>query len=212
MADESKVRLTEGLLRNDVLAECLERVSSLALPDWYLGAGCISQTIWNIAHGNPPSAHILDYDLVYYDPDQSREKERVIEDKVRQILIDLPIEVDVKNQARVHRWYPDRFGYNIPPYGSMEEAIATWPTTATSVGVRLTKGTFEVFAPFGTRDLLNQVVRANRVQVTREIFEMKAARWKATWPHLKVVPWELGIGTEGARHLGPARKVNPNVR
>ncbi len=201
MADENKVQLTEGLLSNDFLVECLERVSSLALPDWYLGAGCISQTIWNIAHGNPPSAHILDYDLVYFDPDQSQEKERAIEDNVRQTLMDLPIDVDVKNQARVHRWYPDRFGYNIQPYSSMEEAIATWPTTATSVGVRLTQGTIELCAPFGTQDLLNQIVRANRVQVTREIFELKAARWKDTWPALEVVPWDRGIGIEGVRYL-----------
>jgi len=48
----------------------------LNLPAWYLGAGCVAQTIWNRAHGKAPGADILDYDLVYYDRDLSEERER----------------------------------------------------------------------------------------------------------------------------------------
>src|ERR1700730_3374080 len=38
--------------------------------------------------------------------------------------------------ARVHLWYEDRFGYALKPYLSSADAIATFPTTATAVGVR----------------------------------------------------------------------------
>jgi hypothetical protein len=42
--------------------------------------------------------------------------------------------IDVKNEARVHLWYKSHFGYDIPPYHSVEEAMDSWPTTATAVG------------------------------------------------------------------------------
>lgn len=207
MVDTDPVaRLRRALWANDLLAECLKRFAALSLPDWYLGAGCISQTMWNIAHGQKPTANILDYDLVYYDPDLSEDKESLAESRARELVGDLPIQIDVKNEARVHLWYPLRFGYNISPYKSVEEAIATWPTTATSVGIRLIDRELEVYAPFGLEDLLNQVVRANRVQVTRDIFETKASRWKGTWPRLTVLPWDQGMGIEGERHLGLATK------
>jgi hypothetical protein len=153
---DNAARMTQGLLANDILAECLRPIAGLSLADWYLGAGCISQTIWNIAHGFEATAHILDYDLVYYDPELSQAKEIATESNARELLADLPVEIDVKNQARVHCWYPNRFGYIIRPYQSVEEAIATWPTTATAVGVRLTDHELEVHAPFGLEDLLTK--------------------------------------------------------
>lgn len=47
----------------------LERAPSLDLPDWYLGAGCIAQTVWNARHGFDLTFGIKDDDLVYCDPD-----------------------------------------------------------------------------------------------------------------------------------------------
>ena len=73
-------------------------------------------------------------------------------------------------------------------------AIWTWPTTATAVGVRMTRGVPVVFAPFGLQDLFGLVVRANRVQITRAIYERKVARWTRCWPNLTVLPWAEAIG------------------
>jgi len=46
-------RLIEDLRHNGALWECLRRLPALELLGWYLGAGCIAQTIWNIVHGKP---------------------------------------------------------------------------------------------------------------------------------------------------------------
>jgi len=121
----------------------------------------VTQTIWNLVHGRSPTADILDYDLVYYDRDLSEERERTISCEARELIADLPIELDVTNQARVHLWYPGQFGYRIQPYQSTEDAIGTWPTTATAIGVRMSGNQLEVWAPFGTDDLFNLVVRPN---------------------------------------------------
>jgi hypothetical protein len=61
--------------------------------------------------------------------------------------------------ARVHVWYKEAFGKEIKPYTSTEDAIDTWPTTATSVGVRYSNGRFQVYAPYGLHDLLGMIVK-----------------------------------------------------
>jgi hypothetical protein len=192
-------RLVHDLLSNGTLYECLRRLAVLDLPDWYLGAGCIAQTIWNAAHGHPAAIGIDDYDIAYFDSDLSAEAENAAIASVRQALADLPVRPDVKNQARVHMWYASRFGYEIRPYTSCEEAIASWPTTATAIGVRSIGDTLLIEAPFGLRDLLDLVVRANRVQITPTIYAGKVERWTRLWPMLRVMSWDDGVGTPGIR-------------
>ena len=193
-------RLQVHLRGSAVLSECLERLGDLGLPDCYLGAGCVAQTVWNAAHDKPPAADISDYDVVYFDAgDLTEAGENEVTANVRDAMADLPVAVDVKNQARVHLWYRQRFGFDIMPYTSSEDAIATWPTTATAIGVRLAQGRPQVVAPYGLDDLLSLVVRANRVQITPEIYRSKAARWLRHWPYLKVLPWDAGRGEVGVR-------------
>ena len=188
-------RLLALLRGNAALWECLERIAALDLPGWYLGAGCVTQTVWNAAHGKPPGADVDDHDLVYFDAgDLGEEAENAVVTRAQDAVAGLPVRMDVKNQARVHLWYRQRFGYDIAPYGSTEAAIRTWPTTATAIGVRLTRGDPTVFAPFGLADLFALVVRANRVQITPAIYERKVARWSGCWPHLTVLPWDEGTG------------------
>ena len=83
------------------------------------------------------------------------------------------MKLDVKNQARVHVWYEQHFGYSIRPYQSLEEAINTWPTTATAVGIRRWNEEWKIYAPYGLNDLFGKIVRANKAQITQEIFEKK---------------------------------------
>jgi uncharacterized protein len=78
----------------------------------------------------------------------------------------------------------------IEPYSSSADAIATFPTTATSVGVRRVLGKFECCAPFGLDDLFGLVVKPDTRQITRAIYEAKVDRWRPIWPQLTFLPWE----------------------
>jgi uncharacterized protein len=120
----------------------------------------------------------------------SFEAEASHERRLRDLFQHLPIKLDVKNEARVHLWYEDRFGYAIKPYLSSADAIATFPTTATAVGVREIRGKLECCAPFGIDDLFRLVVRPNKRQITRAIYEAKVDRWRSIWPRLTFLPWE----------------------
>lgn len=90
----------------------------------------------------------------------------------------------------MHLWYEAKFGYAIKPYTSTAEAITAFPTTAAAVGLRPGRNNFELSAPFGLSDLLNAIVRPNKKQITREIYDKKVNRWVSVWPELKIVVWD----------------------
>ncbi|WP_180953658.1 nucleotidyltransferase family protein [Bacillus sp. T33-2] len=160
--------------------------------DYYVGAGCLVQTVWNHLSGYPLEHGIGDVDIVYFDSaDLSAESERLCEQRIAEKLGKIPYKVDVKNEARVHLWYEDKFGYKISPYTSLEGAVNTWPTTATALGVKKTiGGDYEIYAPYGLNDLFGMIVRPNKVQITKKIYEKKARKWAALWPELTIVPWD----------------------
>jgi hypothetical protein len=182
--------LVDQVLQNPSVAEVVDAIPELALANCFVAAGCIAQTVWNLSHGRYPTADIKDIDLVYFDPDLSESKEQGDRQRVTRRFSGVPVKLDVKNEARVHVWYEQWFGYSIAPYASVEQAISTFPTTATAVGIRKSGDEYEVFAPFGLDDLMNLVVRANKRQITRQIYENKIKRWRETWPRLKVLDWD----------------------
>ncbi len=186
--------LTRVVLASPVLQPVLERWDQLALPDCWLAAGALAQTFWNAAHELPPEHGISDIDIVYFDDrDLSEQAEAAHSARINATFSECRIRLDVKNEARVHLWYERRFGYPIRPYASIQDAVATFPTTATSVGIRPDLETIELCAPFGLNDLVQLVVRPNKAQVTAEIYAAKVNRWKQLWPRLKIMGWNDSI-------------------
>jgi hypothetical protein len=182
-------RLRQALQQNPVVTTILERARALGLPDWYLAAGAITGTVWNVLHGFAPTHGLKDYDIVYFDAtDLSVGREAAAQRAAAALFGDLGVELDVKNEARVHCWYEQRFGRQIEPFGSTEHAISSFPTIASCVGVR----DDTVSAPFGLDDLFAMVVRPNKVIVDQKIYVEKTNRWARLWPKLTVMPWEAG--------------------
>ena len=192
-------RLAEVLATNTAVTEILERAPALELPDWYLGAGGVAQTVWNHEHGFAAQHGIKDYDLVYFaSEDLSEVAELEAMNRARELFSDLDVALDVKNEARVHLWYEQHFGYPCPRYTSTAHAIATWPTTATAIGVRRAGDALEVCAPFGLDDLFGLVVRPNMVLIDEAVYSAKVRRWQAIWPRLRIAPWpDEPRGSEG---------------
>jgi len=169
----------------------LRAIAPLNMPNWYVGASFVPQTVWNYLGGHPPFSRIKDLDIVYYDKsDLTSKTEREFANKSKKALKEFPIEVDVVNEARVHIWYEREFGKKIPAYTSCENAIDNWPTTASAIGINLLEnGDLNVYAPFGLKDLMNRIVRPNKRQVSREVYEEKSSRWKRNLPELTVIKW-----------------------
>ncbi len=188
-AGESE-RLEQIILASPILGPILRQWAAVALPDCWLVAGAVAQTVWNDAFGLPPAHGIADIDLIYFDAaDLSAGAEAHHAERIRRQFADLAVWIDVKNEARVHLWYASKFGFSIPPYTSATQAITTFPATATAVGVQPTATRTGIVAPFGLSDLLNLTVRPNKARITRPIYEAKVARWRAVWPGLTIIEW-----------------------
>ena len=189
--DEQLAGLRALLTRNPTLVEVLTRAAMLDLPDWYLVAGCLYRTVWNVVTGRPPESGILDYDLAYFD---SSDVSWHAEDEVIQagcrLFGDLPAPVQIRNQARVHLWYEEKFGVPCPPHDCAEAAIDTFEATTACLGLRLEPGgRWRVYAPHGLGDVFNLVVRPNPVLAPRHVYRAKTTRWRQQWPSLIVLPW-----------------------
>jgi hypothetical protein len=186
-----QVAALEAIVRsNPVVCRLLDELPALGLPSWYLGAGGLTQTVWNHLHGFAPDEGIGDYDIVYFDgEDLSQSAERAVEAEVTALAAAGGAKIDVTNEARVHCWYEHRFGRRLQPYRSTEHAIATWPATATSVGVRTDGDDFTVCAPYGLADLFAMVVRPNTALIPRSVYEAKVDRWQRIWRQLTILPW-----------------------
>ena len=189
--DEQLAVLKAVLERNETLVEVLSRTAAMALPGWYVTAGCVFQTVWNVVTGRPPEHGIRDYDVFYFDDrDLSWEAEDAVVRRGADVFADLPRAVEIRNEARVHLWYEDKFGVPCPPHTSTESAIDSFAATTCCVGVRLEEsGAWRVYAPHGLSDVFNMVVRPNPVLAPRDVYQVKAARWSGEWPNLVVLGW-----------------------
>ncbi len=187
----TQLRFLENAVRaSPLLGPVLDRWADIGLPDGWLVAGAVAQTVWNARLGLPPDHGLRDIDIIYHDPDDlTAASEADHAARVSALFGDSAAHFDVKNEARVHCWYEAKFGYPIPPYPSARAAIATFPTTATTVGIRPSGGDIELVSTHGLSDLCNLTVRPNRVQITRPIYEAKVARWRTLWPTLNIEPW-----------------------
>jgi hypothetical protein len=181
--------LVEVLLRNTNCARILTRFSLLALPDLWLVSGALFQTVWNAITQREPTYGIHDYDLCYFDPDTSWGAENRAIELVDHLFKDLNFKIELRNQARVHLWYEEKFGRSYPQLSSTTDGIDRFLMSCAQIGVRPQGMSYEVYAPSGFVDMEHLIVRPNLTesfQSTR--YNEKANRWKTVWPELTVIP------------------------
>ena len=169
----------------------LDRWDALALPDGWLVAGCLFQTVWNVQTGREPDADIKDYDIFYFDDSDLSEKgERNVQARVDEVLADLTVPIEVSNQARVHTWYESYFGHPYEPLQSARDGIDRFLIPATCVGIR----PGAVYAPNGLQMLYDGILTMNSLTPHPELFEAKVASYRSRWPWLRTAA--AGTATE----------------
>ena len=178
------------ILRNPANRALLERLPALELPDAWLVAGCLFQTVWNLRSGHASQAGIKDYDVFYCDrTDLSPEAEAEVEARVQAYCSDLGIPIEVKNQARVHTWYPEYFGFDYPELHSARDGIERFLVPCTCVGLRVGAGidACALYAPYGLDELYKGILRPNWRMDQRSLFRQKALSYQQRWPWLQIV-------------------------
>ncbi len=177
---------------NPVNVEILHRIPKLPLPQGMLVSGCLYQSVWNGLLRHPPTRGIRDYDLAYFDDsDLSYEAEDVVIKECARAFADLGVEVEVRNQARVHLWYEDHFGLPYLPLthaaGSLEQYMSPCNAVATEP---LDNDSLKIHAPFGLDDVFGFVIRprGDGTEISTKSYAEKTTRMKALWPQLTVLP------------------------
>ena len=195
MQSDLRARFLDIVLRNETVRRLADLLAGLELPDSYVAAGCLCQTVWNHMSGFPPSHGVTDYDVLYCDlEDLSWEGEDRIIRRCTAAFADLDVDVQVRNQARVHLWYPEKFGVPHKPLRSTREGIDSFLHCCSALGyggLRKTPDSYDVYAPFGFDDVFGMVVRPNYLYSLAERYEEKADRWRRTWPGVTVAPWSF---------------------
>lgn len=176
-------------LRNPVNKVIVDELFHLALPDAWLVSGCLVQTVWNVLTGRAVDYGIADYDVFYFDRDTSWEAEDDVIHRLDSAFRRLRVKVEVRNQARVHLWYPEKHGLPYPPLSCSTDGIDRFLTRNTRIGLRRTREGYEVYAPDGFDDAARLIVRPNPgPNFSAENYAAKAARWKKLWPEVTVLP------------------------
>ena len=171
---------------NPINAALLDRLPALGLADCWLVAGCLFQTMWNTQTGRPATEQIRDYDVFYCDPAEiSYEAEDIQIRRLRAAFANLSASIELKNQARVHLWYQQRFGHAYPPLHASTDGIDRFLITCTCVGIQCSAARPQkVYASYGLDDLYAGILRPNPLNLHESLFAEKAASYKARWPWL----------------------------
>ncbi len=185
---ELEARLSAIVRANPDLMHVLTTVRALGLNDWRVFSGAVYQAVWNDITGRPAGYGIKDYDLGYFDPDTSWDAEDVVIKRVA-AAFEPPFRdvVEVRNQARVHIWFDDRFGEPYDALPDTDTALTRFVAPAFSIGIRLEDDdAISVAAPFGLEDMFGMVLRPNPNRPLAKGWDKVVASAQARWPELKV--------------------------
>lgn len=169
------------------IAALLAAMRTFAAPDLWLVSGVLFQTVWNVLDGKPRGHGIRDYDLFYFDPDTSEDAEDRWIKRAAGHFAFADREVQLRNQARVHLWYPKKYGVPYPRLDSACGGVRQFLITACMVAVQpQSNDGLELFAPVGLGDIFDRVIRPNPLWQgpQRPEYLAKAKRYMQDWPSL----------------------------
>jgi len=184
-----KPDLMDHVLANSTNRAILDRLPGTGLADAWLVAGALFQAAWNGLTGRAPAYGIKDYDIVYFDDsDLSWEAEDHAICAAAAAFAGLDATIEIRNQARVHLWYPEKFRMPYAPLSRSTDGIDRYLAVACMIGLQpRPDGDLRLYAPRGLDDVARLIVRPNpSANFNAANYHAKAARWQRTWPELRI--------------------------
>ncbi len=169
----------------------LDTVHTLNLPDCWISAGAVFQTIWNEIDNRPVMTAVHDIDITYFDTENSFDSSVKKDKQLEKFLTEqFGYEFDVHNEAYMHLWQ----GQNIEPYTSSENAMTRWIATVHAVGISGNSENIKILAPFGLEDIFKKIIRPiYHKDNNKALYDAKVAKWQARFNDLIIIPWEENI-------------------
>lgn len=181
------------LEKNQELMDVLHFIDQLSLPNYYIAAGAVFQTIWNYQDHKDLNYGIKDIDVIYYDSSNlSVEQDLNYYQKIQDYVKEkgYSYQVDVSNEARMHLWKEKKDGEKVLPYKNSEDAICRWIATVHAIGITIENERLKVYAPYGLSDLFSRTIRPiKHVGNSKTLYNKKANGWQQRFTHVTIVPW-----------------------
>jgi uncharacterized protein len=189
--DVQKTAFLDIIWSDRLVRGALERARDMDLPDWWLVSGVLYNSLWNHLTGKPSGHGIKDIDLFYFDDaDHSYEAENAVIRRGEAAFEGLAVPVEIRNQARVHFWFEQRFGAPYPKLNSGKDGVSFFASKTHAAAVRLeADGELRLHAPFGLNDIFSFRITPNHALDNRATHHDKAERQMKLWPELEFVPW-----------------------
>lgn len=183
---KTKQDILDAIKTDAEMMAVIRTAMRLELPDGWVCAGFVRSKVWDIQHRFGQRCALPDVDVIYYDPQDTREsKEKVYEAKLREWMPGVPW--SVKNQARMH------IVNGLEPFTSSADGMAHFPETVTALGVKLSESRELVLcAPWDVTDVLKMVVRPTPYYTgsskLREVFRERMWKkdWSSVWPNVRI--------------------------
>ena len=181
------------LSQNLELMDILNYIHELKLPNFYIAAGSIFQTVWNFYDNKELNYGIKDIDVIYFNKNNiTLEKDLEYYDLISKFCKEkgYKIEVDVSNEARMHIWIKEKYNIDIEPYTSSEDAIDKWIATVHAIGLTKKNKKLEIYAPYGLSDIYSKTVRPiKHDNNSKEMYDKKASDWNERFDNLNIIEW-----------------------
>lgn len=189
-----QLEMTISILKeNKELMDMLDYIATLKLPNYYIAAGSVFQTIWNKIDNKDLNYNIKDIDVIYYnDKDLSVTKDLEYYELINNYCKNkgYKYEIDVSNEARMHIWKKEKFGIDVEPYKSSEDAIDKWIATVHAIGITKDKDEIKIYAPYGLSDIFSKTIRPIKHKYnTKDIYDKKANSWDERFDNLTIIEW-----------------------
>ena len=182
------------LEKNKDLMAVLDYITELKLPNFYIAAGSVFQTIWNYYDGKDLNFGIKDIDVIYYNnSDLSVEKDLEYYNIINTYIKakGFNYEVDVSNEARMHLWKIEHNqGDNVEQYKNSEDAMSKWIATVHAIGITKVNDNIKIYAPYGLSDIYSRTIRPIKHNGnSKELYDKKVASWQNRFDNLNIIEW-----------------------
>lgn len=181
------------LKRNTNLMKVLDFIETLNLPNYYIAAGSVFQTVWNYFDNVDLNNNIKDIDVIYYDKSNlDVNKDIEICNKVIDFCKEnnLNYEIDVSNEARMHLWKKVHENKDVEQYKNSEDAINHWIANIHAIGITKINNELYVYAPFGLSDIYSKTIRPIKHKYnSKELYDKKVKSWSSRFDNLNIVEW-----------------------
>lgn len=181
------------LKQNNDLMVILNYIDKLDLPNYYIAAGSVFQTIWNYYDNKTLNYGIKDIDIIYYDSDNlSKDDEKELENKIVNHFkkLNMNYEFDVHNEARMHLWKKENENKSINQYKNSEDAINQWIATVHAIGITKDNNQIKIYAPYGLSDIFSKTIRTIKHKAnSKYLYDNKVKCWKQRFDGLNIIEW-----------------------